>query len=457
MHEALMVLSNNQFQKVTADRVQHQDFKRIFQCPECHATLTFRRSYTRNGHHVPAAFVHPRDGKPCEERVEYNFSSTKQLSPFELINRGQNTQKLEKAFLRCQKYFAIGTQKSSKIPSMLDGWYNTAAGKSSRGDYRCGIFDLTIFDDPFTEDWIITDSNLKKKIEYNKINGAIHDNPDFLIEAVSKVFSSRRLDIHFNQEVHKVKNSILSDPQRFNFFEKKRESDWWKEFYENIYGKTLDSLSVEDLVDEHIAHLNGLLRYLRQGISLEAKKKFFEVLILGSLDFPVTRDIVWTQEQRNSYESSVLVGLCIQEADDLAKKNGIDKKAIFLDYPIHIIAEARRNARLNYERIFESILLEHRSSVLKKREGMIESFSLMSKDFLESIMTDQHLKDAISDFDRGKRSLGSRFIRFFVSRQVSFMKRYDWSILPLFYEDIRFLYLDFFQPSKTSKESSKAD
>lgn len=378
MHEALMVLSNNQFQKVTADRVQHQDFKRIFQCPECHATLTFRRSYTRNGHHVPAAFVHPRDGKPCEKRVEYNFSSTKQLSPFELIKRGQNSKKLERSFLRCLKYFVIRTQRfSANIPAMMNGAYTAAM----TGRYL-SLTDIIIFDDPFTEDWIKTDSSLRKKIEYNKGYGAIHKNPELLIEAVARALSSKKLDVYFNQEIDKVKESILSDPQKMNFFMNKKKSDWWKGFYGKIYAKNIDSLSFENLLDEHISHLKGLTRYLRQGISLEAKKKFFEILILGGLDFPVTRDIAWTQEQSNSYEN--------------------------------------------------------RSSIFKEREEMIESFSLMSEDFLEDILANRNLNSAISDFDNGKRTVGGRFIRFFVSRQISLMKRYDWSVLPLFYENTHF-------------------
>ena len=246
------------------------------------------------------------------------------------------------------------------------------------------LTDIIIFDDPFPEDWIKTDSNLRKKIEYNKGYGAIHKNPELLIEAVARALSSKKLDVYFSQEIDRIKESILSDPQKMNFFVNKKKSDWWKGFYEKIYTKKIDYLSFEDLLDEHIYHLKGLTRYLRQGTSLEAKKKFFEILILGGLDFPVTGDVAWTQEQNNSYEN--------------------------------------------------------RSSISKVREEMIESFSLMSEDFLEDILADRSLNSAISDFDKGKRTVGGRFIRFFVSRQVSLMKRYDWSVLPLFYENTHFCF-----------------
>lgn len=377
MHEALMILSNNQFRIITADHAQHQDFKRILQCPVCHATLTLRKSHTRNGNHVPAKFVHPKNGKPCKERVEYSFSSTKKLPPFELIKRGQNSKKLERSFLRCLKYFVIGTHLSTNVPAMMNGAYTAAM----TGRYF-SLTDIIIFDDPFTEDWVKTDSNLRKKIEYNKSYGAVHKNPDLLIEAVARALSSKKLDVYFNQEIDKVKETILSDPQKMNFFINKKKSDWWKGLYGKIYAKNIDSLSIENLLDEHIYHLKGLTRYLRQGASLETKNKFFEILILGGLDFSVTRDAVWTQKQSNSYEN--------------------------------------------------------RSSIFKEREEMIESFSLMSEDFLEDILAGRNLSSAISDFDNGKRTVGGRFIRFFVSRQISLMKRYDWSVLPLFYEDTQF-------------------
>jgi hypothetical protein len=431
MHEALMILSNNQSQKVTADRVQHQDFKRIFQCPECYATLTFRRSYTRNGHYVPAAFVHPRDGKPCKERVEYNFSSTQQFSPFELIKRGQNTKKLEKAFLRCVKYFMIGTQYSNNIPSRLNiNELHTLLSKR----YYFTIGDLLLFDAPSTEEWIITDSNFRKKIEYNQVNENIHKNHQLLIEAATKTISSKKLDIYFIQEIDKMKQFILADPQKLDFFANKKKLDWWKGFYEKVYNKNIDSLSVESLLDEHIFHVKGLIGYLRQGTSLDTKKKFFEMIIFGGLDFPVPRDIVWTQGQRDNYERRVWGNLFCQEVNELAQKAGIDEKVRILEYPDYILAQARQKASSSYP----GVLLEHQNDIAQKREEAIKFLSLMSEEFLQDILNGRKLSGAISDFDSGKKTLGSQFINFFVSRQISLMRKYDWSVLPLFYEDTHF-------------------
>lgn len=437
MHEALMILSNNQSQKVTADRVQHQDFKRIFQCPTCHAALTLRKSYTRDSNYVPATFVHPRDGAPCKERIEYNFSSTNEILPFELIRRGQNTKKLETAFLRCLKYFAIGTQYSNNIPSMLDIGRTYAA---VMGKYYFSIADLMIFDSPFTEEWIITGSNFRKKIEYNQGNGEIHKNSKLLIEAVTTALSSRKLDIFFNQEINKVREFILSDSKKMNFFMHKKESDWWRSFYERVYSKNIDSLSLGNLLDEHIDHLKGLTRYLRQGVSSEAKKKFFEILILGGLDFPVPRDVVWTQVQKDDYERRIWGSLFTQAVDELIRVSGLEKKPGAFVYPDYILAQARHKARSSYECAFESVLSEHKSVISKERKKTMESFSLMSENFLEDILAHRNLSSAISDFDSGRKTVGGRFIKFFVSKQISLMKRYDWSVFPLFYEDIRFPY-----------------
>lgn len=60
-----------------------------------------------------------------------------------------------------------------------------------------------------------------------------------------------------------MKQLILADPQKLDFFANKKKPDWWKGFYEKVYNKNIDSLSIESLLDEHIFHVNGLIRYLR--------------------------------------------------------------------------------------------------------------------------------------------------------------------------------------------------
>lgn len=434
MYEALMIISNKESQRVTASQVEHDDFKRIFQCPVCHATLTLRKGYTRNGHIVPASFVHPRHGPPCKERVEFDFVSRKESKPFDLIKRGQNSKKLERSFLRCLKYFAIGTLSSTKIPPMLSTY-------TIFRDYSClRPDDLSIFDRPFTESWIQTDHNLRKKIEYNQGNGVIHNDPELLITAATIALSSRKLDSYFNQETKRVKEFILSDSQKMNFFVQKKDSDWWRKFYERVYSKNIDLLSPEDLLNEHIDHLNGLLRYIRRGISLDGRKIFFEMLIFGSTDFPVSIDIVCTQEQKSDYESRIKNHAFYREADKLLHEAGLEKlnKSSFVgsssDYPEDIRREAWLKACSDYENTF----LEHTSSIEIKREKSIEFFSVFSEELLNCLLNQKNLNDAISEFYGEEVSPNSKFIEFLASAQISLIKKYDWSILPLFYEDIYF-------------------
>ncbi|MFG6096037.1 hypothetical protein SPB21_12330 [Leptothoe sp. ISB3NOV94-8A] len=434
MYEALMIISNNEYQRVTADQVEHHDFKRVFQCPECHVTLTLREGHTRNGYNVPASFVHPRHGSPCKERVEFDFVTRKESTPFDLIKRGQNSKKLERSFIRCLKYFAIGTLSSTKIPPMLSTY-------TIFRDYSClRPNDLSIFEHPFTENWIQTNHNLRKKIEYNQGSGVIHNNPELLIAAATRILSSRKLDSYFNQEAKRVKESILSDSQTMNFFVQKKESDWWRKLYERVYSKNIDVLSPEDLLNEHIDHLNGLLRYIRRGISPDGQKKVFELLIFGSFDLPVSIDIVCTQEQKSDYESRIKTHAFYREADKLLHEAGLEKlnKSSFVgsssDYPKDIRREAWLKACSDYENTF----LEHKSSVEIKREKSIEFLSVFSEELLNCLLGQKNLNHAISEFYSEEVSPNSRFIEFLASAQIYLMKKYDWSVLPLFYEDIYF-------------------
>lgn len=429
MYEALMIISNNESQRVTADQVGHDDFKRVFQCPVCHATLTLRKGYTRNGYIVPASFVHPRHGTPCKERVEFNFVSGKESTPFGLIKRGQNSKKLERSFLRCLKYFAIGTLSSTKIPPMLSIYAISRNYSCLRPD------DLSIFDYPFTECWIQTNHNLRKKIEYNQGSGVIHNDPELLITAVTTALSSRKLDSYFNQEAKQVKEFILSDSQKMNFFMQKKDSDWWRKFYEKVYSKNIDILSPEDLLNEYIDHLNGLLRYIRRGISPDGQKKFFELLIFGSANFPVSMDIVCTQEQKSDYESRIKNHTFRREADKLSHEAGLEE---FVGSLSNYSKDIRREAWLKVCSDYENTFLEHTRSVEIKREKSIEFFSVFSEELLNRLLSQENLNDAISEFYGEKVSPSSKFIGFLASAQIALIKRYDWSVLPLFYEDIYF-------------------
>lgn len=158
------------------------------------------------------------------------------------------------------------------------------------------------------------------------------------------------------------------------------------------------------------------------------------MIIFGGLDFPVPRDIVWTQGQRDNYERRVWGDLFRQEVNELTQKAGIDEKVRILEYPDYILAQARQKASSSYP----GVLLEHQNDIAQEREEAIKFLSLISEEFLQDILDGRKLSGAISDFDSGKKTLGSQFINFFVSRQISLMKKYDWSVLPLFYEDTHF-------------------
>lgn len=249
--------------------------------------------------------------------------------PFALIEQRQNTKKLESSFLRCLKYFAIGSGLSNQIPSALNNNYSGILRRIINDKRHDTITpcELSILDDrPFTENWIITDSNLKKKIEYNRSDEAIQKDAEILIIATAEIISSRKLDRYFDGEVRKIEESILADSKKMNFFAKKKESDWWRDFYQEVYSKNIDCLTPEDFLDEYISHLRGLLRYLCKGISADGKKRFSELLLFGGINLPVFREIVYTQEQAKNYEKSIKNYSSDKEENLIQRKHILEKE-----------------------------------------------------------------------------------------------------------------------------------
>ncbi|MCG9885894.1 MAG: hypothetical protein MH825_10040 [Cyanobacteria bacterium] len=102
MQIAYMIINDSHKDLVNADDVDYSDYSRIFQCPECKATLTLKGGFRRNGHWVRPSFVHPK-GSPskCSSRNTFPmFTDSSSHTVEDLIDRGQSNKRLEKAILR---------------------------------------------------------------------------------------------------------------------------------------------------------------------------------------------------------------------------------------------------------------------------------------------------------------------------------------------------------------------
>lgn len=419
---------------VSAGEVEHKDFKRIFQCPICHSTLTSRQGYIRNGSSMPPTFVHPDNGISCTARNSYEFTSTSRQNALALINQGQSNKKLERAFLNCIEYLTVESGATPRVPSML--W----SDKTYLFERLPHPRDLRIQSEPWTESYVEKRSHLKKKIEYNKISISDFLDPDILIESAIKVIKSPNLSWYVDQKVKEFGEEILVDRNVMDGFLKKKDNSHWQSYYSRLYSKDIGNFSVKYLIEEHISHIRGILRYINRSLSKENSQSLIESLLFGSLALPVMVDDLLASQELTKYKNSRKNQLFLREAHNLQEAEGMElptkSPVVFrTDFPDYIQSKAWQLAQLELENILEELA----DRIAKRRQVRLEFLRKLPEDLFEKILENPLFVDKVFiDLYNSKETSAVQFIRFISDELISLIKRYDWSILPLFYKDILF-------------------
>lgn len=240
MYKAYLVISQTERKLTKADDVDYLDYSKIFQCPECSSTLTLRQQHWRSGHEIRATFVHPEGKlKECSKRVSFDISSSNR-NVLDLIEKGQSSKKLEKAFVRCLKSFLI-----KEKPSILEKYFSGSA--------------LTFNADKY----------LKQQISYNEMSGVILPNPEKFIAAAAVILKSRKSQKFIEQELEQFCDHLLSDKKA------KKAREYFADKNEG------NNLTVEVAIRGHCRILEGVIKFLCQGASDDFRKQFLSIIIWG--------------------------------------------------------------------------------------------------------------------------------------------------------------------------------
>ncbi len=278
MQKAYLVINDSELKLIDANEVDHSDYSKIFQCPRCNETLTFRQGYFRSGHWVGPTFVHPEgDPRDCADRNSLNFSSSTQ-SVFDLIAKGQSSKKLERAFINCFQYYKLG-----KMRPIIGKYFPLWAGNQ--------------------------ELHLKRKIKYNSEPGRVHSDPSLFVRAFSATIKSGQSQRHIDNEILKFEDTLKASEEVADYLLKRKSQ---KE----------DDLSIDSFVKYHCRQLRGITRYISQGASEAFRQELIGIIVWGDQDLPVPFDYLGTtKEKRDSEKFLRLLG--ISKADNI---KGIEQK-----------------------------------------------------------------------------------------------------------------------------------
>lgn len=257
MKQAYLVINESNKRLVNADTVNYTDYGKIFQCPNCGATLTLREGYYRKNNWISPTFVHPEgDVSDCASRVSFHFN-TSSTYIFDLIQKCQSSKKLERAFL---KYFDY--HKVRSIGSIL-------------GEYNDQLL-IPLFIDEAVR-------YLKRKMEYNEKAGQVYSKPNLLIDCSLSILKARQSQLYFKNKTREFEQFLINDKQAIDYFSQLKE-------------KQRQSNSIEKIINNHCQQLYHITTYISQGTHDAFKKDFLRRIIWGSSKLPVPFQNISTQK-----------------------------------------------------------------------------------------------------------------------------------------------------------------
>lgn len=300
MKKAFLIIDDSHRTLTDAEDVKHSDFSKIFQCPECNATLHWRSGFTRNGNLVSPAFIHPNGNlDDCSLRVDFYINSKKELSILDNSSKGQKRKKLEDSFLQSLHHYQ--SKNISEIYSF---------------EYYLYKFNSKNKDDLLETIMFLNEESLHRQIGVNARINKVHPDPFLLIQSASKVLELSQSYGYIKNKIIDFENHLLSHPSYMDHVVFKKE-------------ETNRNISAQTLIKSHCQQLEGIFKYV-QNSSYEMKRDFLGEIIWGDSQLPLNIDSIW-----NPLEISVIkesFGLNILEDSQkikLRRETGIKNISCF--------------------------------------------------------------------------------------------------------------------------------
>ena len=242
MKQAYLILDKQPKSLVNAEDVNHSDYSKIFQCPECGATVTLRSGYYKGEVWISPAFVHPADSAPdCKLRIDFDIKPKSKNEIFEFLKQGQSSQKLEKAFM----YFLTQCLSNNKLGLTVPYFILHSESNSLH---------------------IGPEEELKRYIQYNKFTNPAHPKPDLFIGACVRLLGCKYNQKYFFDAIKGFQSKLLQDRQDLERYLRQTPKM---------------QLTPEELAIGHCRRLEGIIRFLCVGSSDEFRRDFLELAIFA--------------------------------------------------------------------------------------------------------------------------------------------------------------------------------
>jgi hypothetical protein len=266
MKKAFLIIDDFHRTLTDAEDVKHSDFSKIFQCPECNATLHWRSGFTRNGNLVSPAFIHPNgNSDDCSLRVDFYINSKKELSILDNSSRGQKRKKLEASFIQCLHHYQ--SKSISEIYSFEHYLYFLNLRNND------GLAEPIMF---------LNEESLHRQIGVNSRINKVYPDPFLLIQAASRVLELDQSYGYIKNKVMDFEKHLLSQPSYMDHVVFKNEQK----------NETNENISEQTLIKSHCQELEGIFKYI-QSSSYEMKRDFLEEVIWGDSQLPLNIDAIW--------------------------------------------------------------------------------------------------------------------------------------------------------------------
>ena len=253
------VVINEARVEVQASEVSHADYKKIFQCPECHASLTLRQGHYRGYSWVGPSFVHPADAPPnCSRRVDFGIV-TGDVGEIDFTAKGQSAKKLGKALMTCLMYHRTGHISSinSEFPQLSFGGFQDVYIKRQIA-YNKGL----------------ADANDKRGLRYSihpQTETQIYPDIDLLIAAAYEVLKSPQSQRFFEERIKDFRTELKANQDVCKFFQAK---------YSDV--------AVEDSIERHCDQLQGISMFLSQGCQKPTRLDFLNWILFADPRLPIS-------------------------------------------------------------------------------------------------------------------------------------------------------------------------
>ena len=253
------VVINEARVEVQASEVSHADYKKIFECPECHAVLTFRQGHYRGYSWVGPSFVHGADApQACSRRVDFGIV-VNDAGEINFTAKGQSAKKLGKALMTCLTYHRTGHISSidSEFPYLSFGGFQDIYIKRQI-TYNKGLVDI----------------NDKRGLRYSihpKAETQIYPDIDLLIAAADEVLNSPQSQRFFTEQIKEFRKEVSANQAVCTFLQAK---------YSDV--------AVEDSIERHCDQLQGISMFLSQGCPKKTRQDFLDWILFADPRLPIS-------------------------------------------------------------------------------------------------------------------------------------------------------------------------